>query len=183
MMSSYTNNINYGDIFAVICRLHKPKTVVEFGVLQGYSLKHIVDNVDKSCKIIAYDIFEEFNGNSANKTVLLDIFNRYTNVSIEYGDFYKVHEQLGNSSIDIIHIDIANNGEVFKFAVEKYFEKLTDDGLLILEGGSNERDNVDWMIKYNKPKIIDFITEYSDKYDIFTIGTIPSVTLLQRRHK
>ena len=95
MMSSYTNNINYGDIFAVICRLHKTKQVIEFGVLQGYSLKHIADNVDKSCKIIAYDIFEEFNGNSANKTVLLDIFNRYTNVSIEYGDFYKVHEQLG----------------------------------------------------------------------------------------
>ena len=54
MKSSYTNNnISYGDIFAVTCRLKKPQTVIEFGILQGYSLKHISDNVDKSCKIVA----------------------------------------------------------------------------------------------------------------------------------
>jgi len=26
-------------------------------------------------------------------------------------------------------------------------------GVILLEGGSLERDNTEWMVKYNKPKI------------------------------
>ena len=180
MKSSYTNALDYGDIFSSLCYLKKPRSVVEIGLLHGYSLKQFADNVDKTCSIRAFDIFNDFNGNSANKEDLLKTFNRYGNVSINYGDFYKVHKTLENNSIDIIHIDIANNGDVFRFAIDNYFDKLTEMGVLILEGGSVERDNIDWMNKYNKPKINDTLLQYKDTHRILTIGSLPSLTLIQK---
>jgi hypothetical protein len=48
-----------------------------------------------------------------------------------------------------------------------------------MEGGSLERDNIEWMIKYNKPKIIPVLKKYSELYNIKTIGNIPSITLIK----
>ena len=35
------------------------------------------------------------------------------NIKIEYGDFYKLHKNINN--FDLIHIDIANNGDVIEY--------------------------------------------------------------------
>ena len=67
MKSSYKNNLDYKDIFDTSCFLKNPQKIVEIGILDGYSLKALADNVSSSCQIDAYDIFEEFNGNGANK--------------------------------------------------------------------------------------------------------------------
>ena len=58
--------------------------------------------------------------------------------------------------------------------------KLTKNGVIIMEGGSSERDNIEWMIKYNKPKILPVINKYKSQYDIKTIGNIPSITLIKK---
>ena len=58
-------------------------------------------------------------------------------------------------------------------------KKLKKNGILLLEGGSKERDNVEWMTKYNKPKINNIINKYKNKYEIITIGTIPSITIIK----
>ena len=133
----------------------------------------------KDIKIQGYDIFEDFNGNHANKEKLLKKFKEYTNVCIEYGDFYKLHKTL-NTTFDIIHIDTANNGDVYEYAIDKYLSKLTVNGVLILEGGSKERDQIDWMKKYNKPQIQPVLCKYKNDYNILTIGTVPSISLIQR---
>ena len=80
-----------------------------------------------------------------------------------------------------MHIDIANNGEVFEFALTKYITKIKKDGIIILEGGSKERDEIGWMNKYNKPKITPILNKYKDDFKIKIIGTLPSLTIIQFR--
>jgi len=113
MMSSYKNNLNYGDLLESITFIQKPKSILEIGILDGFSLKCFSDNSDKNSKIDAYDIFDEFNGNHANKLELIEKFKEYNNVNIQYGDFYELHKL--EYKYDIIHIDIANNGDVYEF--------------------------------------------------------------------
>lgn len=178
MKSSYNNNdINYGDIIKTILFNRNPQKIVEFGILDGFSLKIFADTFPNS-NISAFDIFEEFNGNSATSEVY-EKFKEYKNVLIQYGDFYKKLNDFENKSIDIIHVDIANNGDVYKFAIENYLSKIKDDGILILEGGSEERDNISWMIKYNKPKIQPILK--TEKYNILTIGKMPSITFITKK--
>jgi hypothetical protein len=50
---------------------------------------------------------------------------------------------------------------------------------MILEGGSDERDNVEWMIKYNKPKINPVVEKYSYEYKIKIIKKFPSITIIK----
>lgn len=180
MKSSYFNNdINYGDIIKANIFGRNPHKIVEFGILDGFSLKVFADTFPNA-KIDAYDIFDEFNGNAAKKEVIEEMFKNYKNVSVKYGDFYKKYEDL--SFIDILHIDIANNGDVYKFVIENYLPKMSKDGIIILEGGSNERDNIEWMIKYNKPKINTYLEELNKRFDlnVMVIGKVPSITFITR---
>ena len=126
------------------------------------------------------EVFDEFNGNSANKDKLDKYFSDYKNVSILYGDYYKEYKNIENNSIDIIHIDIANNGHVIEFAFENYLNKLSKNGVLIFEGGSKERDEVDWMNKYNKKRINPIFEKYKKDYLITIIGEFPSLTIVKK---
>ena len=180
MNSSYKNYLNYGDLLSSITYLINPKKIIEIGILNGYSLDCFNKNTRDSCSIYAYDIFDEFNGNHANKEDLLKKFNKDQKIIIDYGDFYKKFNEIENNSIDIIHIDIANNGDIYEFVFNNYINKLTKNGIIIMEGGSLERDNIEWMIKYNKPKIIPILKKYSELYNIKTIGNIPSITLIKK---
>lgn len=180
MRSSYLSKLEYSDIFKSVLFDKKINNVLEIGILDGYSLE-LISNVTKA-NINAYDIFEEFEGNSANKDYLLEKFKDYKNVNIEYGDFYQLHTIINDNSLDLIHIDIANNGDVYEYVFQNYMEKLTNDGTLILEGGSIERDNVEWMIKYDKPKIQPILDNYKDQYHIITIGSVPSITIVRKKN-
>ena len=173
--SSYKNkNLNYGDIFETILFLNKPKSILEIGILDGFSLDIFAKNTSSDTIIEAYDIFDEFNGNGASKDFLLEKFKSYKNIKIEYGDFYKLHKNINN--FDIIHIDIANNGDVIEYALNNYVSKLNENGIIIFEGGSIDRDNVEWMIKYDKPKINPLIK----KYNLKLIGSFPSICIYKK---
>ena len=76
--------------------------------------------------------------------------------------------------------DKDNNNKRISVTITKYLSKLNDNGVLILEGGSKERDQIDWMKKYNKPQIQPVLCKYKNDYNILTIGTVPSITLIQR---
>ena len=174
MNSSYNNKVTFGDILNSIVFTLNPKKIVEIGILEGCSLECFAESSNSDTIIQAYDIFEEFNGNHANRENLVSRFKKYNNVTINYGDFYEVHKDISN--IDIIHIDIANNGDVFEYAVNNYLPKLSENGIMIMEGGSEQRDNVEWMIKYNKPKIQPVIK----KYGLKVVGTFPSITIIKK---
>lgn len=180
MNSSYNNNINFGDLLSTITCIKKPNTIVEIGILEGYSLSKFIENSTNDTIIDAYDIFDEFNGNHAVKQNVINQFHKHKNVNINYGDFYKVWKQYSDKSIDILHIDIANNGDVYEYMFQNYTNKLKDNGIIIMEGGSSDRDNIEWMIKYNKPKIKPVLDRYKDTFNINTFGIIPSITIITK---
>ena len=179
MNSSYKNkDIDYGALIETITVLQQPKSIIEIGILDGYSLHHFINSTDShKTTIKAYDIFEKFNGNHSNESDLKERFKNNHNVTINYGDFYELHKNI-NTPVDLIHIDIANNGDTYENAIQHYLPKLSPTGIMILEGGSVQRDEVEWMNKYNKPKILPVIQKYSKDYIIKTIGNIPSLTFI-----
>jgi glucosamine-phosphate N-acetyltransferase len=184
MKSSYLNNIDYSEVFKTIISLVQPKKIVEFGILEGFSLEHFIKYSNSLCKIEAYDIFDNFQGNHAIYANISEKYNIYSNVKIEYGDYYNMVSKFSNGSIDILHIDIANNGETFKFAIDNYLDKLSSNGVMILEGGSETRDKVDWMIAYNKSHINPFLKELKNRIDIDVnvIGDFPSITIVKKNN-
>ena len=179
MNSSYLEKLDYGNIFSLTTFLNSPKNIIEFGILDGYSLQEFAESCSNDCSIKAYDIFGEFNGNHADQNKLQEIFKDYSNVKIQYGDFYKKIAEIEDNSIDILHIDIANNGDVYEFVFQNYIKKMTTEGIILMEGGSIERDNIDWMNKYNKPKMQPILQKYSNIYQIKTIGSIPALTIVK----
>ena len=175
MKSSYNSNLTYKELLECILFLKNPKKVIEFGILEGFSLEVFASK--KDCQIEAYDIFDDFEGSRSSKGIIQK-FENHKNVSITYGDFYKKFLEIEDNSVDIIHIDIANNGNVYQFAIENYMKKLKNDGLLILEGGSEERDEVEWMEKFNKRKIKPYLESLDLEWK--TIGNFPSITLVTK---
>ena len=173
--SSYNSTLTFGDFLNGLLFITKPKKVIEFGILDGYSLEYFAKT---EATVVGYDIFEEFNGKSPPANIKKR-FEKYKNVIIEYGDFYNKYTEIPICSVDIIHIDIANNGDVYRFAVEHYLPLIRKDGFLILEGGSKRRDKVEWMEKYQKQPIQTYLKSLgNDKYKI--IGTFPSITIIPK---
>ena len=179
MRSSYKNkDLNYSDLIKAVTMSNNPKKIVEIGILDGFSLESFANVSSKDTIISAYDLFDEFNGNHAHKDFILEKFKDYKNVTIEHGDFYKLDKIIDNN-IDIIHIDIANNGDVFEYVMKNYYQKLAYNGILLFEGGSEDRDNVEWMKKYNKPSIKRVIQKYlKEGFKIQTFGDFPSLTFV-----
>ena len=180
MRSSYKEN-KYENIFKLLAFALKPARCVEFGILDGYSLKAMADFCTDECVIEAYDIFEEFPGNAASYENLVELFQGYSNVKIRRGDFYTSQDNFEQQSIDILHIDIANDGDTYRHALKHYMPKLSDTGICILEGGSVDRDNVYWMRKYNKPKIVSAIEEIKKTHNVYTIDDHPSITFITKK--
>lgn len=177
MRSSYKKN-NYQNIFQSICFSYDPKLIVEFGILDGYSLDCFSENTNENCLIRAFDLFDEFPYNSASYDYILNKYKDSKNININKGNFYDCLNLFDDNSIDILHIDIANNGEVYEFAISHYLKKVK--GLMILEGGSEERDEVEWMIKYNKPKIVPVLKKYEIDVKMTVIKDYPSLTLIKK---
>lgn len=179
MKSSYTSKIEFGEIISAVTFTCQPKLIVEVGILEGYSLSKFMGISSPDTQIHAYDIFEKFNGNSAQWNDINSKFNKYSNVKISYGDFYDIHKNYSEHEIDILHIDIANNGDIYEFVFNHYISKMCKGGIIILEGGSITRDKVEWMLKYEKPLIEPVIKKYKTKYQIKVFGDFPSLTIVK----
>ena len=170
--TSYTHTVNYGDVIRGITAAIAPKRIVEIGVLDGFSLEAFRSAAPKAT-VDAYDIFAEFNGNHADRAALERKFAAHDNVSIQYGDFYQLHKRIAPA--DIIHIDVANDGDVFEFAITHYLPLLAPGGVMLLEGGSQERDKVPWMNEYGKRSINPVVSSLG----LQVIGTHPSLTVVR----
>jgi len=52
--------------------------------------------------------------------------------------------------------------------------------MMILEGGSADRDSVEWMVKYQKPMIQPILQKYSNSVRIDVLEDYPSITLISK---
>jgi hypothetical protein len=182
--SSYKDH-GYGHLFYSLVRTLKPRRCVELGVLQGFSLlttaSALRDNA--SGKIEGYDLFEDYpyhNAKEADVQAKIDAAGLTAWASIKRADAFSVHEAY--ESADMLHVDVSNNGDVFSKTFSDWSTKISS--AILFEGGGKDRDQVEWMSKYNKPPILPAIETLRSSYpewEITVFEPYPSLTIAIRK--
>ena len=183
-VKGYSDN-DYASLFKGLVIAYKPKELVEIGIGGGYTLDALLSGVIHNGfgHIRAYDIFEEWPyHNQPNYGDTLKKYGKYkpgrSGVEILRGDFFSLFDNLEDNTIDFFNVDIAMDGDKYEFFLERYLKKLTVSGIAILEGGSEERDNISWMKKFKKKSIARVL---KNRKDCFTVEPFPSLTLIKRK--
>lgn len=176
--STYEEN-NYGELFFSLMRVYQPETVVELGTKAGFSAYHMARGLAANGKglLYCYDLWEhDAMYNMARKN--LSEFESIVSLEIRDGVIVdKIHE-----SVDILHIDLGNEGGILGKIVPLWIDKTHK--LIIIEGGSDERDKRGWMIKNKAAPIRSWLEDFSrHRTDIeyFTIEPFPSVTIIRKK--
>lgn len=149
--SSYYDN-DLGRTLYEQVRLLKPEYVVDFGVLNGYSTVCLAlackDNGKGRVKV--YDLFDKYEYSKSNLQTLINNLKLYDVldfVDIEEANFFDWSKN--PEHFDLLHVDISNTGDILDIMADRLFDK----GLVLFEGGSEQRDKVGWMYKFNKKPI------------------------------
>lgn len=209
MRTSYAQN-DFGTLLTSYIVSWRPSSLVELGVLDGFSTISIANGIKRLQelevlrgssyvwpKLDAYDLFDDYkykHGELADVQQRLKEYSVADYVNICKGDAYEVHKNYrdiqydrdGNpgNGLDFLHIDISNTGASLRNLMELWHPKISARGLVIIEGGSEERDNVEWMRKYCFPSIKQEVTmnPMIQKYYIYgTYFAFPSMTVLLRK--
>jgi len=144
--SSYTLN-NLGETIYNTVRELKPKKIIDFGLLYGYSTVCLAQGVRDNGfgEIIGYDLFEDYQYKNSIRNIVNynlkynGLNNIVTLIKKDFNEWLKEDEDF-----DLIHLDISNTGDTIASIHNKY-----PNSNIIFEGGTLERDNIEWMVKYN----------------------------------
>jgi hypothetical protein len=138
-------------------------------------------------QLYCWDLFDDYeykHGNQEDVQKLLDMHQVTPIVILTKGDAFKAAEQIRDNSVDFLHVDISNDGDTLKKVMTVWNPKLKPFGMIVFEGGSEERDNVEWMIKYNKIPIR-FVLKHNETiksdFNVFVMYPFPSMTILQKK--
>lgn len=178
--SSYEKN-NYGDFFYSLMRVYQPKKVVELGTKAGYSAYHMARGLKVNGKgtLDCYDLWENYEFSSVSKSVAEQNLKKFKDiVSLKSGDVIGVDKTY--KTVDILHVDVSNEGGILGNILTHWINKTRQ--AIIIEGGSDERDKIDWMVKYKKIPIRRWLEAFSRKrgdIEYFTLKPFPSVTIIR----
>mmetsp|Transcript_29125 Transcript_29125/g.46880 ORF Transcript_29125/g.46880 Transcript_29125/m.46880 type:complete len:466 (+) Transcript_29125:3-1400(+) len=184
-------DLEYCQVLRTLTTALKPTKIVEYGVLHGASLQIFAENTDSTSEICGFDLFEKFQGpgGGSRHDVVVGKFANESRVRIEVRDFYDAPRELEDESVDILHIDIGNTGDVFEYAVTHLVQKLSSRGVMVLEGGSETRDSIAWMVTNRKRRINSFLQtmmqaepdfEFDHSLLVTIVGTYPCLTVIRR---
>ena len=184
--SSYEEN-NYGDFFYSLMRVYQPETVVELGTEAGYSAYHIARGLKDNGKghLYCYDLWEKYDAQkygfyAVPKSTAEKNLEQYRGIiSFNLEDALGVSEKY--EAVDILHVDLHNEGEILEAVIPHWIDKVKQ--LIIIEGGSNERDQEGWVTKFNKQPIKKWLEDFSRRrgdIEYFTIEPFPSVTIIRK---
>ena len=176
MKSSYIQN-HFGDLFKTLVKINKPKKIIEFGCLEGYSASCILAGLKENGGPFDFTVYDLFENYAYNHAEFKPVSEKFPEIKFIKMDYYKSELALSKESVDFMHIDISNTGETYRLFTQKYFPLLSPGGIAVLEGGSMERDNYEWMVKYNKPKIVPFLQSIKGKFNFIVLEPFPSVTV------
>jgi len=162
MISSYEKN-NYGEVLYNIVTAFRPANIIELGVLHGYStlalargLKRNKEMPGSNARMDSFDLFEDYefkHGSQVEVQQKIDAAGLTDFVALHKEDAFQVHNHYGDNVVYLLHVDISNTGETLRKIMEAWDLKMVIGGIILFEGGTEERDQEDWMIKYNKPPI------------------------------
>lgn len=185
--SSYEEN-NYGDFFYALMRIYQPEKVVELGTEAGYSAYHMARGLKANGKghLFCYDLWEKYDAQkygfyAVSKSTTEENLKEFsTFISLNLEDALGISEQF--AGIDILHVDLHNEGEILEAVIPRWIDKVKQ--LIIMEGGSIERDREGWMTKFNRQPIGKWLEDFSRKrtdVEYFTIEPFPSITIIRRK--
>ncbi len=192
--SSYSLN-GYGYLFYSIVRLYKPSLIVELGSFSGYSGLHMAaalrDNNEVKSRLVLIDLWENYTYRHCSKQHIMDNFERNElvsgiNHSIDFidGDAFEVSSQFPDNTIDLLHVDLSNDGDLMFKILPVWEKKLTNNpnAIILMEGGSASRDEIEWMKKYKKSPLRDWLASQwvTERFSSFTFDPFPSLTILRR---
>ena len=163
----------------------KPKVVVEFGVLFGFStvcIAQALRDINEGGMVYAYDLWENFeygHGQTIKRTK--ENLNQYgveSFVRLKYGNLY---DWLDNTQFfekaDLLHIDINNDGSILQKIVDKCDSNKKIDCDILFEGGITDRDNCWWMKEFNKKPM----STLKEKFDYKILNkNFPGISLIER---
>lgn len=158
--SSYREN-NIGEtLYNKVLEL-KPNIIVEFGCLYGYSTIAMAMALKQlgQGKIKCYDLWEDYQYKHSTIQQTIENVKKYS--LDEYVEFIQMDYYqwlLNPEPFDLMHLDISNTGDT----ILKTYNALSKGSVVMFEGGSEERDNIEWMLRYNSTPInsVKNITNY-----------------------
>jgi|LauGreDrversion4_2_1035121.scaffolds.fasta_scaffold511681_2 hypothetical protein len=131
----------------------KPKIVVEFGVLNGFSTVCIAQALRDlgGGKLYSYDLWENYPYKRGNKQIVSENLEKYgltEFVELCDGDFNDWCSE--KHECDLLHLDINNDGNIISMVSSNI-----DWCDVLFEGGTYERDTCWWMEEFNRRPITD----------------------------
>lgn len=194
MHSSYAIN-NYADVFRTIVSASQPTNCVELGTLEGYSAVAIARGLKENFEkfggrghLACFDLFEDY---AYRHSTLEEVRKNLEEagvsdfVTVKKQDAYTVHELYEPNSIHLLHVDLSNTGETVRKIIELWDDRMVVGGIILFEGGSEERDNIPWMKDYKAPSIKEELEKNLTvelKYVFGTYFKYPGLThLLKKR--
>ena len=174
----------YGNFFYALVRAIRPRKCVELGVLEGFSLLSIAEALrdNGAGNIHGIDLFEDYPHRHATYA---DVSSRITSCGlsdwcgISKFDALQAHGSHGH--LDFLHVDLSNDGDTYRSVFAHWAGKVAQ--VIVLEGGSADRDQVEWMVKHGKSPILPAIAEIGRAYPAWTIAVLapfPSLTIALR---
>ncbi|MBU2052451.1 class I SAM-dependent methyltransferase [Patescibacteria group bacterium] len=188
MRSSYIQN-NYGEVFEAIVAAFQPAICVELGVLDGYSSLAIGRGLKRNGagRLFSYDLFDLYHykhGSLEEVRLRVEEAGLVGFVDILKRDAFDVNVDFRTEKVSLLHVDISNTGETIKKIMELWDPIIVQGGLILFEGGTQERDEVEWMIKYQATPIkpeIESNQIIKDKYVFGTYLKFPGLTVLLKK--
>ena len=179
--SSYYSNDIGKTIYEWVLKV-KPTKVIEFGCLYGYStvaiglaLKHLGKG-----KLKCYDLFENYQYKHSTIQQTMENVKKY---GVEdYVEFIEMdyYEWLSNpEDFDLMHLDISNAGDTILNTYNALKDKINNGSVILFEGGSEERDNVEWMVKY-KTTTINLVKQQTN-YKVIN-SNFPSLSVIKNEY-
>lgn len=153
----------------------RPATIIEYGtgsggtaVTMGLALLDLYESFGHIGKIQSYDLFEKesegkyirdvqnpFTDNNAKS--LVNSFDLNNIININYGDFSNFTP---DTKFDLLYFDIGNHGENILDMYNLCKDSIEAGSIVLFEGGSATRDNVEWMSSKQKIESIKNIVNY-----------------------
>lgn len=196
MRSSYKEN-GYDRVFFALMEAFRPMRVVELGVLDGFSAIHMAKGLkhnyetgyygERMPEFDAYDLFGDYQYKHGDLKKVRNLIKKeglQDFVKLHKGDAFKIWKKLDDHSIHFLHVDISNTGETLRRIMELWNKKIVIGGWIAFEGGSYERDEVDWMLKFNKEPIRPELWKNEIVKGCYVGGTyklFPSLTVLLKK--
>lgn len=174
---------DYSLLFYGLVRGQRPSICVELGTYAGYSafqigsaLKHNGFGV-----LDCYDLWEKYPFNKVPMSVARDNLKNLP-VNLHQEDALEAHKHYDFMSIDLLNVDISNDGDTYLKVLVDWYKKLSPLAYVLLEGGSPERDKVEWMVKYNKKPIVSALNNYqiTRRYEVNVLPYFPGLSILKK---